>query len=587
MFMSAVYVSGMPALSRRHTVKQPDGTTITVFLRGDEHMHYYETEDGVMILPNKDGFLYYAEISDDGIPVSGRMRCHDMSERTAEEESFVVGLDQARLRTAMKNVMKDTPMRVAPGYIRPSFPTEGDVRGLVVLAQFPDVSFSGKATVEDYYKLLNENNYTGNIATGSINDYFQAQSFGKLRLDFDVVGPVTLSHNMAYYGSANANATKHEERVAEMVSEAVRLAKESEPQLDFSLYDKDGDDFVDFVFVIYAGYGEAQSAIEETIWPQASSLAYIDYTYYDGKLLGNYACSCELYGGTDDGVELDGIGTFCHEFSHILGLPDIYDPAYTGCAGMGSWDVMDIGGYNDKSRTPAGYTAMDKYTLGWIVPEVLEGDCDVELEALSTSNKSYFIVSKENPNEYFTLENRQPSGWDAALPGHGLLISHVEYDAKCWGSNIVNTNGREHVALVVADAAKKYGEKSDDRDIFPGRSGQSSFSGDTKPCMLWNNGNETGCSLTEIREEDGIVKFRFSDTSSGIFHNVIPDDISISSGRGFIEFAPSGVSDGCNVYSLDGRKIANSTDVHNNRISLPAGVYIIRMKGKSTTLLVK
>lgn len=168
MFMSAVYVSGMPALSRRHTVKQPDGTTITVFLRGDEHMHYYETEDGVMILPNKDGFLYYAEISDDGIPVSGRMRCHDMSERTAEEESFVVGLDQARLRTAMKNVMKDTPMRVAPGYIRPSFPTEGDVRGLVVLAQFPDVSFSGKATVEDYYKLLNENNYTGNIATGKI-----------------------------------------------------------------------------------------------------------------------------------------------------------------------------------------------------------------------------------------------------------------------------------------------------------------------------------------------------------------------------------------------------------------------------------
>ena len=426
---------------------------------------------------------------------------------------------------------------------------------------------------------MNEENYDGDIASGSVRDYFLNQSENKLKLHFDVVGPITLSQNRKYYGSAEEAG---KERVDEMMAEAVKLAKEQNPDLDFSSYDLNEDGVVDFVYAIYAGYGEAQGGPEETVWPQSSTLEYKDWNLYDGLYLGRYSCSCELRGKT--GSTLDGIGTFCHEFSHILGLPDIYDPRYSGCPGLNGWDVMDIGSYNNESKTPAGYTAMDKYTLGWLKPELLDGPQSVSLEALATSNKAYFLVSEKNPNEYFTFENRQNVGWDAALPGHGLLICHIQYDKGIWRSNTVNTDGFEHVSLVVADKNKRESEGSSMKDVFPGSSKNTSFTDDSEPAMLWNSGAKVGKPITNIKEVDGVITFDFmKDTGIESFEAIT--DFRVYSEGQTIVISNDGL-DEINIYSLSGELIYTSKEA-NCRIPVDKGCYIVRIGTKSSKVNVR
>lgn len=545
---------------------QPDGTVVEVRLCGDEFFHYYETADGIVLQKAEDGFLKYAELTADNRITASRFKAYSPEMRSQSEVEFIRAYDDEAMRKAISVQYSRAKDAAMPGEIKTEFPTKGTVRGLVVLAQYQDVKFCDKTTREAFDKLINEKNYTGDLASGSVRDYFLDQSGGQLDLQFDVVGPVTLANNREYYGGDNEGTN-----VPKMIEEACVIA-DQEHNIDFSQYDSNGDGFVDFIYVVYAGHGEAQGGPSESVWPQSYTLEYLCWKSFDGMYLGRYSCSCELRGG--EGEDLDGIGTFCHEFGHILGLPDIYDAAYSGFNGLGKWDVMDNGSYNNDSKTPPAYTAMERYTLGWIEPQVLDSQAeDLTLEAISETAQSYFIVAPHDNNEYYTLENRQLTGWDSALPAHGLIISHIHYDKSLWQQNKVNTHAAkyEHVELVGTDGKPEVINYK--ADPWPGPDNKTEFTDTTFPASVWHNGEGTGRPITNIREQDGVILFDFMQ-GSGIAADKA-DTFRAEGGRGILRFTNPAMT-AVEVFSTSGTKVAEAAAQAEGEIHLTAGIYIVR-----------
>ena len=557
--------SAAPAYPGKLLFTQPDGSSLSLYLKGDEFFHFYETEDGAMVVLGDRQELCYATVDAAGRIVASDIPASDVGRRSSEAISFLVAQEQSLLRklAAQSNdvARQKLARRANPGRQPIVFPTKGTVRGLIILAEYEDVKFTSNATRDLFNRMANEENYSGPYASGSIRDYFIAQSNGQFTPEFDVVGPVTLPHKMEYYGI--------EEKVPEMIVDACTQAN-SDFDVDFTQYDADGDETVDFVFVIYAGYGESQGGSPETVWPAKFDMTYESWKTFDGLYLGLAACSCELHG--NQGETIDGIGTFCHEFSHILGLPDIYDTGLGTGFGMAQWDIMDRGIYNDESRTPAGYTLMDKYSVGWIEPEILsEARADIALTALSEGGNGCFIVCESDDNEYYTLENRQQTGWDAGLKGHGLLISHIHYVPNLWASNRVNasTSGYEHVSLVAADNNKA--ETSFEGDPFPGLTGNVLFANSTKPAMTWHvTSDEPQAVVSNIREENGRILFDFNATGTAINDATLHD----YSGE-------AGQADG--IFTIGGSKMCYGSP---DDLRLDKGVYIIKKGGKSRKLAV-
>lgn len=576
-FILTMESQAAPAKPVKLLLTQPNGATLEAYLRGDENLHFYVTTDEVLLQKAGDGYWKYANLSGHGTIVAGKCIAKSAEERTDAEKEYVGGIDKVSISNALRakaREKKNIQLKVAPGEINTPFPTIGTVRGLVILAEYQDIKFSEKTTPELFKELIGGQGYQGELASGSVRDYFTDQSNGLFTPEFDVVGPVTLPQKRVYYGG-----DKEGEKASQMVIDACILA-DKEHNVDFTRYDRNDDGIVDFIYVIYAGYGQAQGGPEESVWPQSSSLEYTYWKTLDGMYLGRYSCSCELNG--NEGEQLDGIGTFCHEFSHILGLPDIYDPVYSGCLGMGYWDVMDIGSYNNDSKTPSGYTAMDKYTVGWLTPEVLEEPGgNVRLEALGFSNKAYFIVSEKNPNEYYTLENRQKQGWDEHLPGHGLLITHIDYDLNIWNLNRVNTStsGHERVKLVPADQKN---EQGDSGDTYPGTSGNTSFTNNSKPAAEWHTGEKVGRPVTNIREENGVILFDFMG-GTGI-HQEGSDGVSMQvQGNRIMGDNPQ--KQEVRIYTIDGRllEVINRTSFS---VTIDEGVYVVKTGGRVMKLRV-
>lgn len=547
----------MPAKPGIVTMTQPDGTKIQVYIHGDEHFHYYETLDGKVLLPAADGTLKYAELDANGKVVAGKVSASNAAKRSAKEtnaankaNASATAMRQALVAQAEQAMEKATQ----PGSIKVKFPTKGTVRGLIVLAEYQDIKFSKQGTLERFQQMAMADDYQGENAPGSMRDYFITQSGGQFTPEFDVVGPVTLPNKRVYYGGSDTGS----ERITDMMKDAATLAHD-QLGVNFSKYDANNDGYVDFFYVIFAGHGQAQGGPEECVWPAAIDLSDdVSIPEMDGMFLGRSACSCELSGGS--GETLDGIGTFCHEFSHILGLPDVYDVNYAGFYGMNHYDIMDRGGYNNDGKTPCGYTAMDKYTVGWLTPTVLDKtQKDLKLEDLATSNQTYFIVSPTDKNEYYTLENRQANKWDAGLPGHGLLISHIKYSQILWNTNRVNTpkSGFEHIQLIPAD--NRWDDKDETNplaeanDVFPGVDGlYTEFTATTKPALTWRTGDSSeGQGITNIRLQDGVVTFDYNNVSTGI--EAITKSNAASSATPY--------------YTLEGVKMHNSNN-------LPKGIYI-------------
>ena len=364
-------------------------------------------------------------------------------------------------------------------------------RGLLIMVNFTDVQFAENNTQLAFDSLANGDNYTYNGATGSCKQYFTDQSNGKYSPQFDVVGPVTLPNSMAFYG-ANA-ADGNDKFIVDFVIDACKGADSL--GVDFANYDNDEDGMVDFVYIIYAGYAESEWGGENTIWPHnwdLISALYFGYTYQkeyyahsgsnyklpeiDGKLLNNYACSNELKKSNNART---GIGTICHEFSHVLGLPDYYlttpNPVVEQRNTPGAWSLMGYGNYLNNGNTPPNYSVYDKYYLGWLEPKALSKSQSLEIPA--DGETTYMISCDEKHVEagayrtdtVYYLENRQKEGWDAYLPGHGLLVWRVIYDESDWYNNCPNDYKARYLLVSAHKMSSPYTTDKPKPEVpFPG-----------------------------------------------------------------------------------------------------------------------
>ncbi len=502
MLVATVVAMAMPA--KRGTWKMlmlENGSEVKAWLVGDEHCHYWRTADGTAYIKRGE---YYVETDVEELTEKRRQRVEAVNIRRAQRLNRAIG----------------------------KFPQyRGKKKGLIIMANFADVQFKAKHTQEYISRMANEENYQVSPFKGSVSDYFKAQSRGLFKLEFDVVGPVTLSHDYKYYGGNDDEGS--DSLPGTMITEAVKAA--AEMVTDWSQYDWDGDKEIDQVYVLYAGYGEADSDIEDTVWPHQWTLNSADY-YEDIKDVGykglkvsdkyyvnNYACGNEL----NANGSIDGIGTICHEFSHCLGYPDTYDTSYMA-QGMFVWDVMDTGCYNGGGHQPAGYTAYERWVVGWLEPTVL-ADEDMTItgmKSLQNGGETYIIYNPGNSNEYYMLENRQLEGWDESLPGSGLLIMHVDYDYTKWVANKVNTDkDHQRMTWIPADNEYQYVEREDGgrdctwegaiNDLYP-KSDNTQFNRDSKPAATLYHKNTDGtkylnCSVEQITEntDDGTIDFKF------------------------------------------------------------------------------
>lgn len=485
-------VFAIPAKPTPITMQLPDGTTLTVRLRGDEYSHYYTTIDNYLLLQDEHGYFYYAETSINNKIQRSSIKTRNIDERTIAEKNFLTAIDKTAILSAWQNQNSQLPKRMKPrkSMKKATYPTTGVQKGLVILVEYTDKYFTISNPKEAFYNLLNEENYSDNDATGSARDYFIESSKNQFEPEFDVYGPVKLAHPMSYYGGNDYSGS--DKAPEEMVIEACQLLDD---EIDFTVYDRDNDGQIDNVYIFYAGYGEANGGSANTVWPHSWDIydGAGKSIVLDGVKLNHYACSNELT--PDD--RIDGIGTFCHEFSHVLGLPDLYATQYSSSFTPGSWSLMDQGSYNNDGRTPPYLSIYERYALGWIIPVEIGNPEDIQLENIS-KNKGY-IIKTNKENEYFLLENRQQSSWDTYIPGHGMLIWHIDYNKYVWDMNVVNnTPSHQYVDIVEADGTQS--ERDRRSDVFPGTKNVTSFT-DAEWKEKENNTTSPSCKAIRISYE--------------------------------------------------------------------------------------
>ena len=512
----------IPAYPKPLKVKQADGSWLTIQMRGDEHGHYVLTPDGIPLVFNARQENYeYADWKDGKVQASG-IKAVEASERTAKVKAFVESLDKSAILESFKRARLQQLQQTLSSRRNASlkagsnpqkeklnnFPTIGEVHSLVILVQFADTKFStvGSDAHQFFNNMLNEPGFTySNGANGSARDFYLNSSNGRFQPQFDVIGPVTLPEKYSYYGANQGSSVDNPARLEQFVREACTLA---DPLVDFSQYDHNQDGYIDNIYFFYAGKGEADSGDGNAIWPH--SAYYSDMAKdaglsetslkLDGIEVGNYTCSNEI-NGTLITPQPAGIGTFVHEFGHVLGLADHYDVNY----GMttfapGSFDTMAQASYNNNGNTPAAFSAYERACLGWLDLTVLKNGVDSlnVLPDLNDSNKAYVVpVGGTNDEEYFIMENRQKKGWDAFIPGHGMLLWHIDYDAKAWEKNELNITGT-HQRVDIVEADNKLTDNTRAGDPFPGTS-------NVTQCNLTSWAGGKVMSLDDIEEKDGII----------------------------------------------------------------------------------
>ena len=462
LFVAGIAIAVMAVPARRGGVVRTaaDGTEKTVFLQGDECYHYITDEEGNWL--DEETLL----------PISVEKKALRMSAKTEG--------NRAKVRRAKAET--GTGRLLAP-------------RGAVILVSFSDLDF--EATNAEMTEWAMGENYTYNGATGSIHKYFMDQSWGQYDLQIDVVGPVKVSKQMSYYGQNDYNGDdKHAD---ELVVEACKLAHDQ--GIDFSKYDFNNDGYVDWVVILYAGYGEASNAPANTIWPHQYELSYTGKSFkLDGKTIDHYCCLNEKEYRTK---KRDGIGTFCHEFSHVMGLPDLYATDNGTHRTLGNWDIMDYGSYNNNCNTPPNYSAYERWFMGWFQPRLVNQDASVILPPMvETAGAVYMTENGDaisdilapSPNTFYMFENRKRTGWDKYLKGSGLMITKIKWSASKWKNNTVN-NYANSMGVDLIEARTNTSSSSDkSTDLYP--VGATEFTMNT-------NYQVTNIALTE----EGVITF--------------------------------------------------------------------------------
>ena len=517
----------VPAYPGWQTKELTDGSTIELRQVGDEFYHHWETSSGKKAVEQPDGRFIVTE------------------------EDRPNALQIRAMRQA--SVLHRRDMRKAIGE-RNFAP-----RGLVILVEFEDVQFQTGNDKAAFNDMLNKEGYDYDGATGSAVDYFKAQSNGQYAPTFDVFGPIKLPHDEVYYGEDGTDPFGYSQDalyIADFVIDAVLAADEA--GCDFSQYDSDNNGEVDIVYLFYAGKGQADGGAASTIWPHnwelISALYYglihdnsTYYAYYegnilrynlpelDGKIIDSYVCSGELNGSGNR----SGIGTLCHEFSHVLGLPDYYDTTYeqkNKKMTPNKWSIMDGGSYNNGGKTPPNYSIYDKYFMGWATPELLAKDSVTNVVLTTDYDDAYQITGGKELLDYtdthtlYYIENRQQEGWDAYLPGHGMLVWKVMYDADSWTNNEPNNAVGNPRCTALSAGGGDIGLSSSAHNPFPGSTGVDSIS------LV----GEKGCILSHIQEGDGLIQFRYNGgydghnlLNGGTGYTLLPETATATNGEDF------------------------------------------------------
>lgn len=497
-------VQAVQATTQPVEVRLPDGTSLTIHIYGDEHFHYMTTIDGYLIEPGRDGFYYYAQST---------VRAHNPGNRSLAEQNNLSA--NPRTTTAGKPAMARQQSNILQTEWgrNNTIPLTGNPKVLIILMEYADVKFTVSEPRQTFDNMANQQGYSQNGATGSIRDYFRYNSSGKFDPEFVVFGPVTLDHPRDFYGGDILF-----KNIPELFEKAVQMG------LDISEFDNDKDGILDNFFIYFAGHNQAESGEANTIWPHRSSALNLNIIYNETQL-ASYACTSELR-GTSDFNQICGIGTFCHEFSHVLGLPDVYDldgMSNGTTAGVFSFSLMSNGNYNNEGRTPPSMTAIERNMLGWLELEELNaGTKYYELPPIS-ENKAY-IFSTENKGEFFVLENRNNDNpWDQHIPssdrGQGLLVYHVDRS-----ENMVNgRTAKERWAYsgindVLAHPCLRLIPASGDKNYQQGASGYHMFFPGTKNVTQLNfvpwSGKVLENRLERIKLENGIIHFSYYATTT-------------------------------------------------------------------------
>ena len=581
--LSSIGAWGAKANSIPVQVKQADGTTITVILRGDEHINWYTTLDGVLLVQAADNSYYVGKVTKDGRLIATQQLAHEAAWRSSTERNLIDKQDKDKFYSYVSKVAEQsensynnrplTRITVDSGYGGvPYFPHTGSPKALVILAEFADTTFTIQNTKQVFTNyLMNEGHFTEtayaqNRNYKGVRGYFKDCSYGQFTPTFDVVGPVKLPKPQTYYGAENDNIT-------DLMTDACNAV---DNEVDFSQYDANGDGMVDLVYIIYAGHSANYRGNASTdIWPK-SGTTILSKTF-DGKSIRRYGVSNELAGRENKKKEketINGIGLFCHEFSHTLGLPDIY--AYKTNAedqndqGMELWDLMDGGTEVQGGRVPSPYLAWEREAMGWMSIDTLTTDCHIaNLKTIDNGGKAYKILNPSAPNEYIVLQSIQKGGWyqgwgNGSYP-KGLLVYRISYVSN--KVNVFdfpnNVKGKPRVIVVPADgkvlSAQNAGGSWDtyitqhNEDLYPYNRLDS-----IKGFKMFNEAT-LDRSIFNIVETDGAntenryVSFDFRDRITTGIYNTTVTELTISDNR---------------IYTLDGRYVGT------DRNALPHGIYI-------------
>ena len=585
-------------------IKQADGTTITVRAYGDEDLSYFLASDGTLLYQEGTNF-YIAGVKADGTLYSTGVLAHEPSMRTIKEISAIKAQNAKAFYNSMETQAKANKVRREPMTPDNSLlPSLGKHKIPVILVEFSDVEFSvenPKATFDKYLngkELFNkETDPEMGQNYASVAKYFKDMSFGKFEPEFEVYGPVNLGKPLATYGAGYSS----QENMGLLLTDACTAVDD---EVDFTQYDSNDDGNIDLIYIIYAGFSQSIAGNStDCIHPKSGYLSLAKS--FDGMDVKRYGVNNELNGTPADqanGPIINGIGLFCHEFSHCMGLPDLYPKSGSiaeACINqnMDYWSLMDAGEYTANGYRPTAYTAWERERLGWMEIGTLTGPSNVELKSLDEGGAAFRIYNDkdETGHEYYIVENVQNNGWNKNLFGNGLMVTHIDYLSSQFslgGCKVNNTAGHPRMHVMAADGmfvpeyflgstiedsyitflkehnadlVAKYGgqvfsiedyKAEAAGDLFPGTSNATSLTDDSQPMKAWTyNGETMGKPITDITNdtEKGIVSFKFMGGGEPV--------------DGINEVTVNKTTDS-HVYSISGTYMGNDIN------SLPKGIYI-------------
>ncbi len=571
LFISFSAHSG-PARMGSVCLSQPDGTSFSAVMRGDEFMKIITTEEGEAIIQDREGWWCYASYGAGGIKSNSGYRVGSDVPSGIRDMSRMIPYSRLAANSAMKRMTVENEeepimsriLRQRGADTRGGSTGAVTKHGIIILAQFKDVSFTH--TKDDFVRMLTKSGYNMNGATGSAKEYFDAQFNGSFEFSFDVSSIVTLPSNMSYYGANDDDGS--DKAPAQMIIDACRLA---DNEIDFSLYDDDGDGKVDNVFVFFAGGDEAEGAGDNRVWSHAwyiYSGAGKDLTL-DGKKIDRYACTSELsrrYSSKNNYREvLAGIGSFCHEYFHTFGIPDMYDTDYEESGGTaaglwGSTSLMDAGNQNNNGNTPPNLNAVEREYLGISSPVFIESNGGYNLEPINLQGR-YYRINTDYDEEYYLIECRSEEGWDAHAGGSGMLVYHIDKSNRTagysdrygkdlsayyrWVSyNEVNTRPDHQCADLIeadsrqdqftaAEARTHQSLRQNIREVFFPSPSANSLYPDSKPGISYWSGATHEISITNIKRTDSGVAFNVI----GFSDSVLPPEVSSVTTEVFMDAA--------------------------------------------------